>query len=178
MTKFRVKKPIELPKEKDDQANNLGVHFDEGSAKDHSASGLSVLQDDALIGSMGENMQCQCKATVLVVDDNEFNLLPLTIMLKANHKIICVKALNGAEAVRIFKKDRAKRCCKNYIQLILMDLVMPILDGFDATTQIMDILKQERAIAGTYDTSNDTKKPAEMAAEMGVSIAAITAYID
>ncbi len=123
-------------------------------------------------------MKCQCKATVLVVDDNEFNLLPLTIMLKSNHKIICVKALNGAEAVRIFKKDRAKKCCKNHIQMILMDLVMPILDGFDATTQIMDILKQERAIAGTYDTSNDTKKPQEMAAEMGVSIAAITAYID
>lgn len=155
------------------------VHFEDSDLnRDNSASGLSALQDDALIGSMGENMKCSCLASVLVVDDNEFNLLPLTIMLKSNHKIVCVKALNGAEAVKIFKKDRAKKCCTKRIQMIMMDLVMPVLDGFDATTQIFDILRQERVIAGTYDTSNDAKKPQEMAAEMGVAVVAITAYID
>ena len=123
-------------------------------------------------------MKCNCNASVLVVDDNEFNLLPLTIMLKSNHSITCVKALNGADAVKIFKKDRAKKCCDKRIQIIMMDLFMPILDGFDATSQILDILRQERAIAGTYDTSNDYKRPQEMAAEMKVAIAAITAYID
>lgn len=42
----------------------------------------------------------------------------------------------------------------------------------------MDVLKQERAIKGCYDTKNDRLQPAKMAAEMGVAIAAVTAYID
>lgn len=176
MTKFRIKKPIDLPDEHH-QDKNKGVSFakDEQSA---SASGISNLFDVEIVHSMGDNINCNCNATILVVDDNEFNLLPLTIMLKSNHKISCVKALNGAEAVKIFAKDRAKKCCDKRIQMIMMDLVMPILNGFDATNQIIDILRQERAIAGIYDTSNDAKKPKEMAAEMGVAIAAITAYID
>lgn len=41
----------------------------------------------------------------------------------------------------------------------------------------MDILKTERAIKN-YDTSNDRMQPAKMAAEMGVSVVAVTAYID
>jgi len=58
-----------------------------------------------------------------------------------------------------------------------MDLMMPILDGFDATVQIMDILRSERVLKG-YDTSKDNKDAARMAAEMGLAVAAITAYID
>jgi len=58
-----------------------------------------------------------------------------------------------------------------------MDLKMPILDGFDATVQIMDILRSERVLKG-YDTSKDNTDAARMAAEMGLAVAAITAYID
>jgi len=37
-----------------------------------------------------------------------------------------------------------------------MDIIMPVMDGFEATIGIMDILRQERALKGkTYDTSND-----------------------
>ena len=177
MTKFRIKKPIDLPDEAhEDKKQKVSFGKDEHEA---SASGISNLYDVEIVPqNNGGIFNCNCIATILVVDDNEFNLLPLTIMLKSNHKISCVKALNGAEAVKIFARDRAKKCCDKRIQMIMMDLVMPILNGFDATNQIMDILRQERAIAGTYDTSNDAKKPQEMAKEMGVAIAAITAYID
>ena len=92
---------------------------------------------------------------MLIVDDNEFNLLPLTMLLKANHNIQSVKATNGAEAVEIFRRDREKKCCNVHIQLILMDLIMPIMDGFNATISIMDILRRERALKACYDTSRD-----------------------
>ena len=59
-----------------------------------------------------------------------------------------------------------------------MDLVMPVLDGIGATNKIMDLLRQERALAQTYDTSNDKSNPKDMARQMGLAIAAVTAYID
>ena len=48
----------------------------------------------------------------------------------------------------LFRRDRAKRCCNVRYRLVLMDLVMPILDGIGATIQIMDCLRSERAIQG------------------------------
>ena len=45
-----------------------------------------------------------------------------------------------------------------------MDLFMPIKNGFDATVEIMDVLRRERALNGGYDTSNDLQAPAAMAA--------------
>ena len=141
-------------------------------------SALSNLFDDALIGSMAEGIKCNCVATVLMVDDNEFNLVPLSLILKSQHKIQSIKALDGEQAVKIFRKDRMKRCCNVRIQIVLMDIVMPVMDGLEATARIMDILREERAVAGTYDTLKDRAQPAKMAAEMGVYIAAVTAYID
>ena len=81
--------------------------------------------------------------------------MPITMLLKSNHRLESIKATDGEEAVSIFRRDRAKKCCNERIQMILMDLMMPICDGFDATIQIMDILKQERQFSGKYDTSND-----------------------
>lgn len=111
------------------------------------------------------------------MDDNAFNLMPMRMILKTNFGLDSYKALSGQEALNIFMKDRAKKCCQKRIQMILMDIIMPEMDGFRTTNQIMDILMQERAIKN-YDTSKDRLQPAKMAAEMGVAIVAITAYID
>ena len=56
--------------------------------------------------------------------------MPLTMLLKSNHGLTCLKASDGAQAVEIFRKDRAKRCCQVRIQIVLMDIIMPIMDGF------------------------------------------------
>ena len=85
--------------------------------------------DDALIKSIKSNHSCTCKATVLVVDDNEFNLIPLTTLLESNHGLTCIKSSDGAEAVEIFRKDRVKRCCETRIQIVFMDIIMPVMDG-------------------------------------------------
>ncbi len=70
------------------------------------------------------------KYTVLVVEDEEMNYLYLEILLgksKLNLKIIHAK--NGKEAVEICEEN-------TNIGLVLMDMKMPIMSGFEATKLI------------------------------------------
>jgi two-component system cell cycle response regulator DivK len=60
---------------------------------------------------------------ILVVDDNESNREILSIFLGSNGYNV-IEACNGLEAVRI-----ATGACPD---LIIMDLSMPVLDGFGA----------------------------------------------
>lgn len=71
------------------------------------------------------------KQTILVAEDNENNFTFMKIILK--HKMIEVlHAQNGFEAVELFKSN-------NKINLVLMDLKMPGMDGFEATRIIKSI---------------------------------------
>lgn len=40
------------------------------------------------------------------------------------------KAMNGQEAVEMYKRNLNKICCSKRYKLILMDLNMPIMDGY------------------------------------------------
>lgn len=64
---------------------------------------------------------------ILIVDDDKTNRLILsTLIKKLNHQVI--SAVNGEEAIKIFESDKP--------DIILMDVVMPIMDGYDAATEI------------------------------------------
>lgn len=68
--------------------------------------------------------------TVLVAEDNEINaLLTRTLLEHAGHEVRLAR--NGAEAVIALEDDRG---CE--IDLVLMDLHMPGMDGFEATARI------------------------------------------
>jgi len=71
-------------------------------------------------------------ANVLIVDDNDFNLLTLSSMM-ASFPFICTcdQAYNGEEALRLVERGE-----KDY-NLILMDVNMPVMDGFEATKRIL-----------------------------------------
>jgi len=43
-----------------------------------------------------EAPKCSCSKTILCVDDNPFNLVPLTMLLKSKLKLECETANNGA----------------------------------------------------------------------------------
>ncbi|EBA14481.1 Hybrid sensory histidine kinase [Roseobacter sp. SK209-2-6] len=67
---------------------------------------------------------------LLIAEDNRTNQLVVTRMLKNDNYEITI-AGNGAEAVELFKKDRP--------DLILMDMMMPVMDGVEATLKIREL---------------------------------------
>lgn len=67
---------------------------------------------------------------VLLVEDNEMNMeISEDILKKA--KLQVVKAVNGKEAVDCFENSEIGE-----IQAILMDVQMPVMDGYEATNVI------------------------------------------
>jgi len=68
--------------------------------------------------------------TVLVVDDNEFNRELVRDILE-DENIIVREADDGIKAVEIMKADIHKD-----IDVILMDIRMPVMDGIEATCLI------------------------------------------
>jgi len=88
---------------------------------------------------------------ILVAEDDDISFALLEILLSREGKKL-IRANTGKEAVEIFREN------KN-ISLILMDLKMPIMDGFDATREIRKINKNVPIIAQTaYALSGDDKK--------------------
>ena len=67
--------------------------------------------------------------TVLIVDDSEFDLLPLEVLLGDLFQVQVEKATGGQQAIDLFAADRAKSCCDSYFRLVFMDVNMPDVDG-------------------------------------------------
>lgn len=78
-------------------------------------------------------------AHILLVEDNEINMMIATEMLE-KEGVIVTPARNGKEALEIFSKSKEKE-----FNIILMDLMMPIMNGYDATRAIR-VLERNDAI--------------------------------
>jgi len=77
---------------------------------------------------------------VLIVDDNPAILVILKIILEENDFKVIGMALNGEEAISMFKSF------SNKPDLIIMDYRMPIKHGIDATKEILKVDKAARII--------------------------------
>lgn len=64
----------------------------------------------------------QQKQKVLVVDDQQINRMLLSKILDSRYTVL--QAENGLEAFNVLERERES------IQVILLDLVMPVMDGF------------------------------------------------
>jgi len=81
---------------------------------------------------------------VLVAEDVESNYLYIKELLSPT-KIRILRARDGLEAVEIFEKHPR-------IDMVLMDILMPGLDGYEATTKIRSVRKEIPVIAQTAFT--------------------------
>lgn len=89
--------------------------------------------------------------TLLVADDEEHNFALITEQLSGLHVQI-IRATNGLEAVEICKSNHS-------IDLVFMDLKMPLMDGFEATRQIRQFLPLLPVVAVTaYSAEEDICK--------------------
>lgn len=91
---------------------------------------------------------------VLIVEDDETNLVYLQLVLK-DLNIELLKAVNGQAAVETFEQNQD-------IELILMDIRLPGMDGYEATSMIRKMNKDVVIIAQTaYAFSSDKDKAIE-----------------
>lgn len=67
---------------------------------------------------------------IMLVEDNELNMEIATELLKEQGAIV-TQVVNGVEAVRLFKESP-----KGTFDVILMDVMMPVMDGLEATRKI------------------------------------------
>lgn len=90
---------------------------------------------------------------ILIAEDVESNYLYLNAVLsKIKAKIFWAK--NGKEAIEIFKKEK--------LDLILMDLQMPEMNGYEATRIIKSEMPELPIVAQTaFAMSDDREKALE-----------------
>eukprot|EP00743_Colponemidia_sp_Colp-15_P002031 GILK01002205.1.p1 GENE.GILK01002205.1~~GILK01002205.1.p1 ORF type:complete len:741 (-),score=135.83 GILK01002205.1:453-2675(-) len=74
------------------------------------------------------------KRSILLVEDNEFNIAVMTALLRSYYDV--TEARNGAIAVDLFKRNPGR------YDLILMDCQMPVMDGFEATRLLVEYMRQ------------------------------------
>ena len=81
------------------------------------------------------------KKTILVVDDTDWNRDLLVQLLEEDYTVL--QAVDGEQGVKMTQEEKP--------DLILMDLGMPVMDGWEATRRINanDALKQIPIIAVT-----------------------------
>jgi len=79
--------------------------------------------------------------TILIAEDNDSNFILMSYLLKKQYSII--RAINGKEAVECAKKGG--------IDIILMDIKMPEMDGLEATRIIKQTQPNMPIIALTAD---------------------------
>ena len=93
------------------------------------------------------------KYAILIAEDEAINFFFLEILLKKQIDLGCaiILAKNRAEAVEICKKN-------DDINLVLMDLKMPVMDGFEAVKLIKEIRPKLPIVAQTAFSSIEDKE--------------------
>lgn len=79
------------------------------------------------------------KATILIAEDNESNYFLFQTLLEDDYNLI--HAWDGLEAIELYKQHHPR--------LILMDISMPRMDGYEATREIRKLTAEIPIIAVT-----------------------------
>jgi PAS domain S-box-containing protein len=116
---------------------------------------LPVLRKERKIIN-GQLKTSKSKLKILVVDDEEFLRILLADLLgELGHEVI--QAGNGVEALKIYKN------MKDEIDLVILDIIMPFMDGFDVFKELKQI-KSDVKVIFTSGFSADEKMMSNLTA--------------
>lgn len=102
---------------------------------------------------MNENPDKNQKLILVAEDDDTSFALLQVFLTRENYRLI--RAVNGEQTIELFNENPD-------ISAILMDLKMPVMDGYDATRQIRKTDKNIPIIAQTaYALAGDSQKALE-----------------
>lgn len=117
-------------------------------------------EDPLLLGGSGDKMsENTIGQKLLIVDDEEVNRTILGLMFDSDYEI--VEAQNGMEAIDVIEKN-------DDIALILLDVIMPVMDGFGVLDYMKDKELLEK-IPVILITSMTPQESEEKAYEYGIA---------
>ena len=124
-------------------------------------------ENDALENHNEENQFNEEKLhgkTVLIVEDNKVNMEILNELLKIKQMNI-IQAWNGKEALEIIKNSKEYE-----IDIVLMDILMPEMDGYTATKEIRKLDRKDTAVLPIIAlTANAFTEDIEKTVEAGMN---------
>ena len=133
-------------------------HIDKNKQKNHKCTSENK-ESSNLFDS---EPQCNC-ADILVVDDEEFNVMASRKMLQ-KLGFESDAAYNGEECINLINEKIKLNCkCKySFYKLILLDIVMPVMDGIKTAKTIQEMIDKQLLnsetkivfISGNIDGSN------------------------
>ena len=91
--------------------------------------------------------------TILIAEDNDSNYILMTYILKRDYQFL--RAKNGQEAVDMVEKGG--------IDLVLMDIKMPVMDGLEATKKIKEAHPDLPVVALTANAFDSDRQLATQA---------------
>jgi putative two-component system response regulator len=102
----------------------------------------------------------ETKQLILIVDDSEMNRAILTEMLGNEYRLL--EAENGSQAIALLNKYSSE------ISLVLLDIVMPIMDGYDVLA-VMNSKQWIEDIPVIMISSENSQTHIERAYDLGVT---------
>ena len=112
----------------------------------HLSKDTSVVEKKKLVENAAK------KITILIAEDEEYNMLYMNELF-SNSKFEIIEASNGKKAVEMAKKQ-------DVIDLILMDIKMPLMDGNEAMREIKKFRPELPIIALTAFAMESDKNAA------------------
>lgn len=137
------------------------------SSKNQPSRELSKSARSQRIDTKGSTDEKKFLGYALIVDDNSFNLMIAKNFAEIlGYKV--VTAVNGEKALQ-----EAKKCSKagNVIKVILMDCQMPVMDGFEATIKLREMMSRNEINTAPIIaiTANDTDEDRAKCLKVGMS---------
>lgn len=96
---------------------------------------------------------------ILLVEDNELNRM-VAIAILSDYGLVITECVNGLEAIEYLKD--------NDVDLVLMDVSMPVMDGLEATSYIRNVL-QKNSLPIVALTANNIKGEENKCIEAGMN---------